>query len=556
MPVIQNPILPGFFPDPSICRVGEDYYLANSTFEWFPGVPLHHSRDLANWRIIGHALTRPSQLDLRGVADSAGVWAPSLSHADGQFWLIYTNVRNTGMGRPFKDIGIYLTTAPDITGPWSEPITLNSIGFDPSLFHDDGRKWLLNMIWDFRKGYYRFAGIVIQEYDHRQRKLVGPMTKILEKKNILCEGPNIYKHDGWYYLMMAEGGTSWTHGISMARAKNILGPYELDPQPLVLTARDDVSLPLQKAGHGEFVQTPAGEWYLAHLASRPLITGAPLNAGSPDKSDVAAQHAGHRCILGRETCLQKVEWRDGWLRIAGGGHHPKMSWPAVRSGTGILPVCSGEQGSSPNLETHRQDACATTAVRDDFNSDKLDARWCSLRVPMDESWCSLKARPGWLRLRGRDSQHSLFYQSLVARRLQHFHVTVETCLEFAPELYTHSAGLICYYDTRTHFYLRVSHDEQLGKILGIVLTDDTVYDELKDSQITINDWQKIFLRAEIDHARLQFSASPDGKSWRDIGPVLDASKLSDDYGSVLHFTGAMVGLCCQDLKDHCAVRRF
>ena len=134
---IRNPILPGFFPDPSLVRVGEDYYLASSTFEWFPGVALHHSRDLANWRFVGHALTRKSQLDLSGIGDSAGVWAPSLSYADGQFWLIYTNIRYFGMGRPFKDIGIYLTTAKDITGPWSEPVTLNSIGFDPSLFHDD-----------------------------------------------------------------------------------------------------------------------------------------------------------------------------------------------------------------------------------------------------------------------------------------------------------------------------------------------------------------------------------------------------------------------------------
>ena len=537
MSEIQNPVLPGFFPDPSLCRVGDDYYLANSTFEWFPGVPLHHSRDLAHWRRVGHALTRSSQLDLRGVADSAGVWAPSLSYADGHFWLIYTNLRQTGMGRPFKDIGIYLTTARDIAGPWSEPVTLNSIGFDPSLFHDaDGRKWLVNMIWDFRKGHYRFAGIVIQEYDPRQRKLVGPMTKILEKKNILCEGPNLYRHDGWYYLLLAEGGTGWTHGISMARAKNILGPYEPDPQPLVLTARDDASLPLQKAGHGELVQTPAGEWYLAHLASRPLITAAPFNRGSPDQSDVAARHAGHRCVLGRETCLQKVEWRNGWLRLAGGGHHPQLKIPAPK-----------------NLPPHPWPALSG---RDDFNSETLDARWSSLRVPMDESWCSLMARPGWLRLRGRDSLHSLFYQSLVARRLQHFHVTVETCLEFAPAHFTHDAGLICYYDTRTHFYLRVTHDEQLGKILGIALTDDTVYDELADSQIAVNDWRQIFLQAEIDHARLQFSASPDGKSWRKIGPPLDASKLSDDYGSALHFTGAMVGLCCQDLKDHALCADF
>ena len=216
--IITNPILPGFHPDPSICRVGGDYYIVNSTFEWFPGVPIHHSKDLKNWRLIGHALTRRSQLDLRGVTDSGGVWAPSLSHADGMFWLIYTNVRNTGMGRPFKDIRIFLTTAPDITGPWSDPIALDSIGFDPSLFHDDdGKKYLVNMEWDFRKDHYRYAGIVLQEYDPATRSLTGARHKILHKENILTEGPNLYKHDGWYHLMLAEGGTGWNHGISAAR---------------------------------------------------------------------------------------------------------------------------------------------------------------------------------------------------------------------------------------------------------------------------------------------------------------------------------------------------
>src|SRR3974390_1473637 len=134
---IVNPVYAGFYPDPSICRVGEDYYIANSTFEWFPGVPVHHSRDLVHWRLIGHILTRRSQLDLRGVPDSAGVWAPSLSYSDGQFWLVYTHLHNPPLGRPFKAIRIYLTTATEILGPWSEPVELNSIGFDPSLFHDD-----------------------------------------------------------------------------------------------------------------------------------------------------------------------------------------------------------------------------------------------------------------------------------------------------------------------------------------------------------------------------------------------------------------------------------
>lgn len=511
MPIIENPVIRGFSPDPSFIRVGDDYYIANSTFEWWPGVAIHHSRDLVHWRLIGHALTRPSQLDLRGIADSGGVWAPSLSHHDGQFWLIYTNVRTCGMGRPFKDVGIFLTTAPDILGPWSEPVALNAIGFDPSLFHDDdGRKWLVNMMWDYRKNHARFAGIVVQEYDHATRSLVGPMTNILAKP-VLTEGPNLYQRDGWYYLMLAEGGTGWNHGISMARSRAVTGPYELDPQSSVLTARDDETLALQKAGHGELVQTPAGDWYLAHLASRPLGPG-PLR----------------RCILGRETCLQKVVWSaDGWLRLAGGGTHPRVHVPAP-----------AELSATP---------WPTPAARDDFDSVALDANWSSLRVPVTDTWLTLRARPGWLRLIGRESLHSLFEQSLIARRLQSAHCTIETRLEFFPTHYTQSAGLICWYDTRTHFYLRVTHHETLGKILGIVLTDDNAYDELTDGQLVITDWPRCFLRAVIDRATLQFSASPDGLTWQAIGPILDASKLSDDYGSTLHFTGAFAGLCCQDL---------
>ena len=526
---IRNPILPGFFPDPSICRVGQDYYIANSSFEWFPGVPIHQSRDLVNWRFLGHVLTRQSQLDLRGIADSGGVWAPSLSYANDQFWLIYTNVRTCGMGRPFKDVGIYLITAPEITGPWSEPVVLNSIGFDPSLFHDDdGRKWLVNMCWDFRKRRHRFAGIVIQEFDIKQRKLVGPMTRILEKPGVLIEGPNIYKRNGRYYLMLAEGGTGWNHGISMARSQRLLGPYELDPHSSVLlTSRDDATLILQKAGHGELVETAAGEWYLAHLASRPLRTGFGSSPASPDKSASAMLHTGDRCVLGRETCLQRVEWRDGWLRLSAGGTNPQESAPLPKE---ILPQ------PWPVLST-----------RDDFDSTKLDVRWNSLRQPVADSWLSLAERPGWLRLRGRDSLFSVFAQSLIARRVQHTHFTAETCLEFAPTHFTQMAGLICYYDTRQHFYLRVTHDESLGKVIGVVLTDEGAYDELADSQFAINDWRRIYLRARVDGEKLQFSASPDAKAWRNIGPVLDFSKLSDDYGGTLRFTGAMVGLCAQDL---------
>jgi xylan 1,4-beta-xylosidase len=191
------------------------------------------------------------------------------------------------------------------------------------------------------------------------------------------------------------------------------------------------------------------------------------------------------------------------------------------------------------------DAPEPSDQADLFEEATLDASWSSLRVPMDGSWLSLSVRPGWLRLTGRDSLHSPFEQSLVAKRLQHFRAAVTTRLDFSPDHFTQAAGLICYYNTRMHYYLRVTHDEELGKVLGIALTDNGNYDELGRSQVAIGAWPDLHLRAAIDRERLQFSASPDGTAWQDIGPVLDFTKLSDDYAA--GFTGAMIGLCAQDL---------
>ena len=233
MAPIRNPILPGFHPDPSICRVGEWYYLASSTFEWWPGVRLHRSQDLANWELIGGALNRRSQLDLRGNPDSGGVWAPCLSHADGRFWLVYTDVKRYGRttvggasGASLRDFHNYLVTSEAIDGEWSDPVYLHSSGFDPALFHDDdGRKYLVNQLWDHRPGQNRFAGIVLQEYSVEERRLVGERVNIFGGTPLgLTEAPHLYKRNGYCYLLTAEGGTGWGHAVTMARSKALRGP--------------------------------------------------------------------------------------------------------------------------------------------------------------------------------------------------------------------------------------------------------------------------------------------------------------------------------------------
>ena len=265
--LIQNPILRGFNPDPSILRVGEDYYVATSTFEWYPGVQIHHSRDLVHWRLLTRPLNRASQLNMLGEADSCGIWAPCLTYADGFFWLIYTDVKRYGRttvggasGASLRDFHNYLVTSPRIDGDWSDPVYLNSSGFDPSLFHDDdGRKYLVNMLWDHRPGNKRFAGIVLQEYSVTERKLIGRRQLIFSGTPLaFTEAPHLYKRDGWYYLLTAEGGTGWGHAVTMARSRTINGPYTLHPDTCILSARQRPDVELQRAGHADLVETPNG----------------------------------------------------------------------------------------------------------------------------------------------------------------------------------------------------------------------------------------------------------------------------------------------------------
>ena len=516
---IKNPILRGFNPDPSIVRVGDDYYIATSTFEWYPGVQIHHSRDLVHWRLLTRPLNRPSQLNMLGDPDSCGIWAPCLTFSAGLFYLIYTDVKRYGRttqagasGSSLRDTHNYLVTSKTIDGEWSDPIFLNSSGFDPSLFHDDdGRKYLVNMLWDFRPGRNRFAGIQLQEYSPGEQRLIGPREVIFKGTPIgLTEGPHLYKRNGYYYLLTAEGGTGWGHAVTIARSRSLSGPYDLHPEGYVLTSRDRPDIELQRAGHADLVETQNGETYMVHLCGRPL----------PNRG---------RCTLGRETAIQKMKWTDdGWLVTDDGEPVPQT------------------EVSAPSLSAHEFPA---ERVRHDFNEADLPIDFQWLRSPWPDELFSLSARPGHLRLYGRESIGSLFRQSLVARRQQSHCYTATTLLQFNPEDFQQMAGLVCYYNAAKFHYFYISYDDTVGKYLRVMSSlPDQVQSDAFTAPAPITANGPVELRIDVDFERLRFAFRTDKQPWTWVPEVFDASILSDEATAPgqPNFTGAFVGMCCQD----------
>jgi xylan 1,4-beta-xylosidase len=516
MPQITNPILPGFNPDPSILRVGEDYYIATSTFEWFPGVQIHHSRDLANWDLVTRPLNRKAQLDMRGDPDSCGIWAPCLSHDGEKFWLVYTDVKRKDGS--FKDAHNYIVWSETIEGPWSDPIYINSSGFDPSLFHDDdGRKWFVNMMWDHRRRPLLFAGIALQEFDPKAGKLVGPRTNIYQGTDLkLVEGPHLYKRQGkdgkpWYYLLTAEGGTAYEHACTFARSRTIDGQYETHPQKHILTSKDAPFVALQRAGHGDIVETPEGKTYLVHLTGRPTTQE-------------------RRCVLGRETAIQEAFWgEDDWLYVKNG---PVPSLHVEVPGT-------------------RDDNSYWTEKRYGFERGlHKDFQW--LRTPEPERIFSTEN--GKLRLFGRESIGSWFEQALVARRQTHFSYDAETVIDFSPTDERQFAGLTAYYSRYNFFYLTVTAHADGQRELLLMSSEISWPDgnlRFPAPPVQIPNEGKVKLALTIRGDRLQFFYALEGQALTPIGPVLDASILSDECGGhQAHgsFTGAFVGVAASDLN--------
>ncbi|KRM62421.1 beta-xylosidase [Paucilactobacillus vaccinostercus DSM 20634] len=522
---ITNPVLPGFNADPSFIRVGDTYYIANSTFEWFPGVRLHESKDLVHWNLLPSPLSTTTLLDMKGNPSSGGIWAPDLSYADGKFWLIYTDVKITEGA--FKDMTNYLTTATDIRGPWSDPIKVNGVGFDASLFHDDdGRKYLVQQTWDHREYHHPFDGITLTEFDTSTMKLKPETARTIydgtEVK--LVEGPHLYKINGSYYLFAAQGGTVWTHEEVVSRSKTLdAHSFETEPDGPFITNFDTPDSYIQKQGHGALASTPGGEWYYASLMGRPLN----------HKNESSHDPLGW-CTLGRETSIQKVEWDDeGWPRVVG-GHGGQVEVDAPKDA----------------IET---DAPLDHSRHDEFDQEKLDYDWNTLRVPFTSETGSYG--DGQLKLVGRNSLASTFDVSFLAQRWQAFNFDATTKVKFDPFTYQQMAGLANFYNDKHWSWIFITWDEKKGHVIEVAQNDNNNYTSfLKDDAIQIPDGTEyVWFRTKVRKLDYTYEYSFDGETWHAVPVTLDAAILSDDY--VLQnyggfFTGAFVGLAAVDYAGY------
>lgn len=528
--MLRNPILPGFNPDPCICKKGGDYYIAVSTFEWFPGIPIYHSRDMKNWELYTHVLTDDEEVNLKKLPSAKGVWAPCLTYCEEEdlFYVVY-GVMNSMNARYF-DVDNYLITAKDIKGPWSEPIYLHSSGFDASILHDDnGKKYIVALDWETRAGYEKPGVICVVEYDSQKKEIIGYPRRIWSggTDRGCIEAPHLTKRNGYYYIMCAEGGTGYNHCVTMGRSKRVWGPYVGDPKNPILTSNPAVSYErhdpdhlkpkyfnpnvlLQKAGHGSYVETDLGEVYMVHLCSRPFV---------PEL----------RCTLGRETAIQKMEWtKDGWLRMADGSNLVKEYCEESK-----LPECPMPQ--IPDF--------------DDFDADTLGNWYYAPRI-MPSRFADVTARKGYVRLRGQEARTSLNKVSILARKLTSVNARVTTKMEFVPEVYQHSAGLILYYDNMNYVNLRKYYSETLGQsAISVVSLENGEKTEFLETRVPVED-VPIYFRVEIRERVTQFYWSYDGETFQKIGGVFDTTKFSDEYCKYGEFTGTMVGITCADRVKH------
>jgi len=499
----SNPIIPGFAPDPSIVRVDDDFYLINSTFEYFPGIPIYHSKDLVNWELISYALNDPEQIELSRIKSSDGIHASTIRYHDGTFYIVTTNNVDGNMVN-------FIVTATDPRGPWSAPQVLEGApGIDPSLFFDDdGRGWYVGNHIPSDPEFPGQAEIWLQEVDIDAMKLIGERHYLWRGccGGVWAEGPHIYKKNGYYYLMISEGGTAYEHALAVAISRDITGPYENNPRNPVLSHRQlSYDHPITGVGHADLVELQDGRWYAVALGWR-LVDGI---------------HG----ILGRETFLLPVTWETepyAWKE-------DKLTFPVFSPTTGKIELRYPLPFDGEAEEN-------SVAFTDEFDNGELDLQWNFRRAPTKRFY-DLMDNPGWLRLAlqagaiGEREQYSF-----VGIRQRHFRFDAVTKLEFAP-IGQEEAGLMAIQNDRSAFSMTMSGGSD-GRTLKLA---QLLHGESKPLAAAPYDRDAVFLKVTGDYLAYRFQYSEDGTTWTTLGDV-DGTALSPAAIDGYNYTGVYVGL--------------
>ncbi|MEG1487139.1 family 43 glycosylhydrolase [Lactococcus sp.] len=535
---IKNPIIPGMAPDPSIIRVENTYYLATSTFHWMPGIQLYKSTDLVNWTLIDNVLKK-DKINLQGTNTPGGIWAPHLSYdtKTKKYWLAYSHMVNMA-GREFSS-NSYMMWSEDISGPWSEPIYLTSIGFDPSLFHDeDGKHYAAILEWESREGYQAPGHIVIVEISLENGEVLGQWKRVTQGFTTrgCAEAPQIYKHAGYYYLLLASGGTGYAHGVEIGRSKSIMGPYEPHPtgEPIITSSpRHLFSLGdpdaghfemynpnslIQKAGHGSLVDTPTGEWYITHLMSRPL----PRTLLNP---------------LGRETSIQKMRWNDdNWLEMEDGSNLAKIEVEGI-SGIEDLKLLNHD-------------------VQEYFEAPKYSNQFMTPYQAQTIEWVNTTERPGFLRIYGGDSFFSQVNPSIMATRATSFLYEIDTKVIFEPNHYSETAGVGLYYDSNNWVYLHITYSEiTKGPVLSVLQAKLGERKEIFQPIIEVpSGTVELKIIYNMGFAEMYYRLV-DQEEWQLVMEKIDVTYLSDEgvngeSGEIGGFTGLFNFIGSVDAHQH------
>jgi len=518
----NNPILSGFYPDPSICQVGGDYYLINSTFVYFPGLPIFHSKDLVSWKQIGNAIDRTAQLSFEGAGVSRGLFAPAMNYHNGLFYIVCTLIDKGGN---------FVITAKNPAGPWSNPQYLPKMnGIDPSIFFDDNTKAYIvyNSVPPDNKSLYNgHRTIRMFEFDYTGMKTLGEEKLLvnggvdISKNPVWIEAPHIFKKDDWYYLICAEGGTGYNHSEVVFRSRTVDGPYIPYENNPILTQRTldrGRKYPITTTGHAEFVHTADGKWYAAFLGCRP--------------------YEGDHYNTGRETFLAPVTWKDGWPIINYGFEEVQYKYP--------LPA--------PQLNSNPKNPYGgNVSFKDDFVQPKLDYRYMLLRTPA-ETWYSLTERKGSLSIRLRpQTAGGRSNPSFISFRQQNIVCEASTSLEFKSAAENEKAGLIAF-QSENHFYYLCSSMENNKPTVQLYKSLRNEELELLASKEVSGGVKEVGLKIMANGGNYGFYYSADKKNWQLLKDSVDGKFLSTQTAG--GFVGVVFAMYATSLKKESNTKAY